>query len=197
MVINFSVDGQLDFSNINYVIVFNTCGVGGEPYPQGFQTTYTNYSYSFAVGPTFANSVALPYLFEYYISGGALRPFQVSSLNGSQVQFNPDLTGDQTTFQLTFTRALMNNILNISPAPCIVAGASTPESPIWYINFFTLDNNLNVLDSLGQGGPTDTTFSLSVNTNNLVQHAITRAAGSQHASNPNAWITGGQINSYP
>jgi hypothetical protein len=30
-----------------------------------------------------------------------------------------------------------------------------------------------------------------------VQHQISRAAGSNHASNPNAWITGGQINSFP
>ena len=48
MVINFSVKGQLDFTNINYVIVFNTCGVGGEPYPNGCATTYTNYSYALA-----------------------------------------------------------------------------------------------------------------------------------------------------
>jgi len=193
MVINYSVDGTLDFTNLNYVIVLNTCGVGGEPYPNGYSTTYTNYTYVFGIGASLFNSTVSPALFEYYLSSGQLYHLPVT-LGSSTTSFNPDLTGDGTTFQLTFTRAQLDNPLQ-EATPCPSGGK--PNSPIWYINFFSLDNNGNVLDSLGQGGPTDTTFSLPINTAQLVQHAITRAAGANHASNPNAWITGGEIQSYP
>ena len=202
MVINFSVNGSgggLNFSQFNYVIVLNTCGVGGEPYPNGFSTTYKNYSYSFAVGPGYANSTVLPDLFEYYISGGVLRPFPVL-LGSSTTSFVPDLFGDNTTFQLTFTRAQLNNPLMITnslgQSPCVQVGG-TDKATTWYINFFTLDQNFNVLDSLGIGGPTDTTYNLPINITQPVQDPIVRQAGAQHASNPSAWITGGQINNYP
>jgi len=199
MVINFSVNtssGGLDFSAVNYLIVLNTCGVGGEPYPNGFSTTYKNYSYSFAVGPNYSNSTVLPSLFEYYISGGVLRPFQVL-LGTSTTQFIPDLFGDNSTFQITFARAQLNNPLNIqNPTPCVSVGG-VDNATTWYINFFTLDQNFNVLDSLGVGGPTDTTYNLPIDILNSVQKQVTRPAGAIHASNPAAWITGGQVNNYP
>ncbi len=193
MVINYTVNGTLDFTGLNYVIVLNTCGVGGEPYPNGYSTTYTNYTYVFGVGASLFQTTVAPALFEYYLSSGSLYKLPVT-LGSSTTSFIPDLYGDGTTFQLTFTRAQLNNPLK-EATPCPAGGM--PLAPIWYINFFSLDGNGNVLDSLGQGGPTDTTFSLPINTTALVQHTISRPTGWTHASNPNAWITGGEIISYP
>jgi hypothetical protein len=197
--VQFSVEGQLDFVNINYLIVLNTCGVGGEPYPNGFSTTYKNYSYTFAVGPAYNNSTVLPNLFEYYISGGVLRPFPVL-LGSSSTTFIPDVTGDGTTFQIQFTQHQLDNPLNITNSqgqtPCVQVGG-TDTATTWYVNYFTLDNNLNVLDSLGLNGPTDTTYTLPIDIATTVQKQVVRPPGYQHASNPNAWITGGQIISFP
>lgn len=193
MVVNFSVVGPLDFTNVNYLIVFNTCGVGGEPYANGLGTTYTNYSYAFAVGPAYAGGSVGPVLFEYYISGGALHPFQLAT-GASTTSFVPDLYGDGTTFQITFTRSQLNNPA-AQPVQLVCPAGGSPNAPVWYVNFFTLAPNLDVLDALGPGGPADTSFTLPIDTSQAVQHAI--FSNGPAISNKSAQITGGQITSYP
>ena len=48
--VRFETAGQLDFQNVSYLIVFNTSGNNQQPYAQGFNTNFTNWSAYFIVG---------------------------------------------------------------------------------------------------------------------------------------------------
>ncbi len=204
MVVRFRTNGPNDFTNLNYVVVLNTCGVGGEPYPNAYTTNSANYSYAFAAGANFGGpQIVLPVLLQYVFTTGRLNPQQVV-LSPSTTQFIPDDDGTGTEFQLIFTRAQLNNPLAVaSPCPNGVQPTPMPttppqfNSPTWYINFFTIDSSNHVQDSLGIGGANDTTFSLPVDTTMQFSDALQRPAGSILPSNPSAQIAGGEIDNYP
>jgi hypothetical protein len=202
MVIDFRVNGQLDLTNVNYVIVFNTCGVGGEPYPNTYSTTFTNYSYAFALGANYnGGATVYPNLYQYVVgSNNQLNPRFVLS-GSSTTNLVLDELGNGQDFQLIFTRAQLDNPLQVSPycpnaTPQPGATGVQGNSPNWYINFFTIDTSGHVLDSLGPGGATDNSYVFKINTAVSSQNAIQRPLGSIFASNPNAAIAGGEIDSY-
>ncbi|MBC5811076.1 MAG: hypothetical protein GIW95_09560 [Candidatus Eremiobacteraeota bacterium] len=193
MVIRFRTKGPMDFNNFNYVMVFNTCGVGGEPYPNAFNTTFTNYSYAFAIGATYG--IAGAALFQYVLAPGSsnqLNPLPVSNGAGTtQLVLNDNNANNE--FQLTFARGLLNNPLN--QKVCQNTPAGTPTN-LWYINFFTLDKNGIVQDSLGVGGPNDNSFSFNIDVTTNSQNPLFRPAGPALPSNPAAQIDGGEIDTF-
>jgi hypothetical protein len=204
MLIDFRVVGQLDLTDYNYVIVLNTCGVGGEPYPNTYTTTFTNYSYAFALGASYqGGSTISPNLYQYVVgSNNQLNPRPVL-LGASTTQLVIDELGNGQDFQLIFTRAQLDNPLQVA-APCPNA---TPQpgatgapgnSPNWYINFFTIDTNNHVQDSLGLGCAQDTSFKFEINTAISSQNAYTRPVQGLGClpSNTNAQIAGYEIDSY-
>ena len=50
MVVQFTTQGPMDFTDYNYIIVFNTCGLNGEPYPTLTIRAFYNYSYAYVLG---------------------------------------------------------------------------------------------------------------------------------------------------
>ncbi len=136
MVIRFRVRGTLDFNNVNYVIVFNTTGTGGEPYPQAELTSFANFSYAFAVGADHGGAgVTLPTLFQYIVAPGTsnnLNP-QPVQLGASTTQFIPMDSLANNEFQLTFTRLQLDNPLmfnaTATPGATLSPVASLTPSP--------------------------------------------------------------------
>jgi hypothetical protein len=196
MVIRFRTKGTMDFVNYTYAIVFDACAPGGEPYPNANNTTFTSYSYAFAIGGLYAGSTITPALFQYILVSGSqtqLNPVRVTSLNPASTTLVPNDNGINTEFTLTFPRALLNNPLQVT-TPC---PAPEVQTTTWYINYFTIDSQDRIQDSLGQFSNNDTSFQLPLDTTMSFQTQVIRPAGIVGLpSNPAAQIDGGEIDNY-
>ncbi len=225
MVIRFRTNGPIDFTKYTYAIVIDTCG-GGTPYPNAFATTFNNYSFSFLVGGVYgsAGPALVQYIITPGTTN-SLNPQQVP-LGASTTQFVANSNQQNSEFELTFVRQQLNNPLqvaqpcpNIGPiaaaSPSATASASStptatpgPVSPValpttfaqstWYFNFFTIDNTTKqIVDSLGVGGATDTSFNgVGVAVNVTQNYPLFRQAGSTLPSDPAAQIGGGEIDNF-
>ncbi len=153
---------------------------------------------------------------------------QIVRTSSSQTTLTPSDNGQGTEFALVFPRALLNAPLGPSALPCSSSRLSpTPPSPTgtsaaptptgtssaapttlastWRFNFFVIDPSaLNspthgVLDSLGIGGPTDTSYNGAIidttTQNNTPIIKVTDITGLPN--DPNAQIAGGEIDNYP
>jgi hypothetical protein len=155
-----------DFTNVRYVIAFNTSGTGGTPYaPNAYQTNFPNYSFEFIIygagGGTY-NVVLYQFVRQTVAGGGTTVTPQIINYNAALVNFNPNSNGQGTEFTLTFSRTLFYGIFTPSPSPSPTlsptpsptpVGATPSPSPsgsptaaptqappfsnIWYWNFFT------------------------------------------------------------
>jgi hypothetical protein len=206
MVVKFRTAGPMDFTNFNYAIVLNTCGVNGEPYPNAYGTTFKAYSYAFLVGTTvnFGPSGVLPILLQYILTSGINNPLnpQIVPISSSTTILTLDDNGQNTEFTLDFTRDQLANPLGVSnecpfaptPAPSAVASAAPT---VWYVNLMTFQGN-TAQDSLGQGGPFDNTYSLPVDITGPGPGQIQKAPDVQGApSNQAAAIAGAEIDNFP
>jgi hypothetical protein len=205
--------------NYQYVIVFNTSGNGGFPYPNAYLTGFTNYSYSLVFNAQ--SGTPSPLFYQFYLnptSNNGLQRYQrtipVQSLN-----FEPNDSGTGNELQVTFNRLLFNQtspVATAAPAtsaptaspsasPTATAIASTTPGPlqttpaqdVWTINFFVLDQFGNPVDSMGSGGANDTTFQLGVDTTQAQDLPYTKPAGSALPPSPNAQLAGYTIINTP
>jgi hypothetical protein len=177
MSIRFRTLGSLNFTNLYYVVVFNTSGNGQEPYPVGIQGTYTNYSFLLVFGGT---SVAgASYQLLQVISTGSsagftTRPVQI---NPSYVaNFNPNSDGTGNEFTFVFNRNLLLTVPNPnvspspaasaspSPAPTVTPTISPGTSTLWAMNFFSTDTSFNPIDAIANNGINDVSFTYVVDT---------------------------------
>jgi len=212
MEIKFRTFGAMDFNNVNYMIVFNTSGTGGEPYANAFATTFCNYSFAFAIGPTYGTANAA--LYQIFVPPGSTRPAfnQLTLAPGTtSLVLNPG--GLQTEFDLTFARSQLNipSPVNGPVNPCTVATAApspsssaTPNAsatasytaPIWYMNFFTTNTAGAPLDAMGFG-VTDTSFVESIDVTQSIDQTITRQPGAQQPPAQSEYIAGFEIINSP
>ena len=213
MVVQFTTQGPMDFTDYNYIVVFNTCGLNGEPYPNAYNTSFYNYSYAFVLGANTGGFTTLPTLLQYLTVVGTtnLNPHPVP-IGPSTVNAIYPYNGQTNTFQITFLVSQLNNPLGATPA-CPPGGGPSPTplpstsptpgptaSPnynvsVWYVNFFVVNAAGVVQDSLG--GPNDSSqFQFSFNVTQNFGQPIQRIAGAIGPSNQAAFITGGQINNY-
>jgi hypothetical protein len=131
MVIRFRTVQTMDFTNYNYVIVFNTCGVGGEPYPNAYATTFLNYSTAFVFGASTGSAAAYPLLYQYVITSGTVPTQILVPLGASTTQLVLNDNGQGNEFQLTFTRNQLDNPLQVSnPCPAGTPAPGTSSSPV-------------------------------------------------------------------
>lgn len=122
--IKFRTLAPLDYTNVTYVIAFNTTADAGTPYARNGNTAnnYLHYSYWIVVN---SNSVAtgLPTIQQFVtpISGtGQTGPKYAATLPGilgTQLMFNPNSNGQGTEFTITMSRALFNGLITPSPGP--------------------------------------------------------------------------------
>ena len=153
MQVKFTTAQPLDFTNVQYVVMFNTTSTGGMPYANGYLNNYANYSFAIVVG---GNGLASQVLVQQYVrqpgvSGGSVT-LQSIPYTSLQLQFS------QTTskqFIVTFDRRLFNGIVP-TPTP----GGSNPN--LWYANWFTTNGSGQPIDAPGLGGPQDTSFTFPV-----------------------------------
>lgn len=227
MLIRFRVAGPLDFTNVQYLIVFNTTGNQIEPYPQANLTGYANYSFALVVGGN--QYASQPLLFQYYLAPGTTSGIQLFRITipPQDINYVPNSGGNPSgggEFTITFLRALLYGVNpGGSPTPTITAtptpgptptatGTGTPAPSVtlnpnvqpttaaqetWAINFITTDPTGVPIDSMGIGGPTDTTFSYTVNTTQSVDNVITKAVGTSTVQNLSAQLQGFEVINAP
>jgi hypothetical protein len=125
MYIRFRVAGPLNFTNLYYVVIFNTSGNGQEPYAAAFQS-YVNYSFALVFGGT-ALSGASYQLLQVISTGSSagyttravpINPLYITSFNA-----NSDGMGNEFTF--TFNRLLLLTV----PNPNATATPSPTSTP--------------------------------------------------------------------
>jgi hypothetical protein len=180
MSIRFRTLGSLNFSNLYYVVIFNTSGNGAEPYAASF-ASYTNYSFALVFGGT--SIAGASYQLLQVISTGSsagftTRQIPINPLYVADFNANSDGTGNEFTF--VFNRLLLLTVPNpnatASPAPTPTASASPTPAPgatptispgtstLWAMNFFTTDLSFNPIDAISNNGVNDTSFSYVVDT---------------------------------
>ncbi len=131
MLIRFRVAGPLDFTNVQYLIVFNTTGNGAEPYPQGNLTGYQNFSFALVVG---GNATASqPLLKQYYLAPGTTSGIQLFTIviPPQLVNYVPNSGGNPTgggEFTIDFARSLLYGA-NPGGSPTPVATAIPSPTP--------------------------------------------------------------------
>lgn len=148
------------------------------------------------------------------------------SIPPNLVQFIPNSGGNGQggEFQLTFSRALLYGVnpggtgvpgaaspsANPSPTPAVAATsvptATATLNPLvaptsaaqqaWNINFVTTDQSGLPIDSMGLGGATDTSFSLNVNTTQVISTTYTKPQVAR-LNNQAAQISGYQLINSP
>jgi hypothetical protein len=122
MSLRFRVKGPLDFTNVEYVIVFNTSGNGAQPYANALTSGFQNYSFAWIVGGVAGS--AQPRLIQYYSvpSAGTGLQTQPVVVLPQNVQLLIGTSGTPDEFTLRFARISFN-----VPNPA-ATGASSPSS---------------------------------------------------------------------
>jgi hypothetical protein len=213
MLIRFRVAGPLDFTNVQYLMVFNTSGNGVEPYPQANLTGYLNYNFALVVGGN--QNTSQPILFQYYLAPGTTSGIQLFRITipPQLINYVPNSGGNPTgggEFTINFDRALLYGVNpggtptpSAGPTPTAVATlspnvqATTTAQHVWAINFITTDPSGVPIDSMGLGGATDTTFSYRVDTTQSVDNLITKATGTGTPQNISAILQGFEVINAP
>jgi hypothetical protein len=154
MQVKFTTAQAMDFTNVQYVIMFNTSTSGGMPYANGYQTNYANYWFAIVVGGNgvLSSVQVVQYVRNTGVGGGQVASPQVLPYTPQQLQFNLNSNGQNTQFTVTFDRRLFNGIV---PTPSPAPGAN-PN--LWYANWFTTNGSGQPIDAPGIGGPQDQTF---------------------------------------
>ena len=225
MLIRFRVAGPLDFVNVEYLIVFNTTGNQVEPYPQANLTGYQNYSFAFVVGGNQYTSE--PLLYQYYLAPGTTSGIQLFRITipPQLINYVPNSGGNPSgggEFTIDFDRSLLYGVNpggsptpgtttapsggpTATPSPGATAVATlnpnvaptTAAQQTWAINFITAQPNGVPIDSMGGGGPTDTTFSFTVDTSQPSDNSFTKATGASTPSNISAQLQGYEVINAP
>ncbi|MEO6914086.1 MAG: hypothetical protein ABI182_08720 [Candidatus Baltobacteraceae bacterium] len=225
MQIKFRTASPMDFTNIRYVIVFNTSGNGIEPYTNGYLNNFANFSFAFAIGGS-GVSLPTPTLFEYLKpqgAGGGTATQQIQiPYSPQQVQLITNSDGQNQEFTLRFSRALFlflqatpapSASMSPSPSPSPSAAPTSSASPtasptpasmptssaqaIWYINFFTTDVNGSPLDALGTNGKDDVNFTWANDVSTVFDVQNFVPGGATPASPLSAQLAGGEISNNP
>jgi hypothetical protein len=228
MAVKFRVASTFNFSQYSYVIVFNTTGDGVTPRAVGSTNNWNGYSFAIVVSGANGAVTANAWSYYRPCCSSTQIPVLLPIVTTpQQLVFTPNSNGLGTEFTVTFNRGIANAFVTPSPgtgstatptasattspatsASPSVSPTATPSgvvSNIWNYNLLVANGAPiagepagTLVDSLGQGGPTDTTYvdpqSLNVSTSlDYTFYAITGTA----QIDPTAQITGGEIINTP
>jgi hypothetical protein len=194
MSVKFDVAAPFDFTDYQYFIVFNTSGNGQTPLTNPLQTNWSAYSDAIEIGGIGGSTFAYPIQFLKNSNPTIPPTFLHVITTPQQFQLIPDSNGSGTEFEVIFQRSIFTPINGPSPSPS-PSGSPHPYARTWYFNAFVTQansqNQLIFVDSMGQGGPTDTTYSdsppLAICTN--FDTVYTKVQDITPPSNPAAQIT--------
>jgi hypothetical protein len=222
MSLRFRVKAPLDFTNVRYVIVFNTSGSGGQPFANALVSGFQNFSFAWIVGGTGGN--AQPQLVQFFSVPGTGTGLQTQPVvvPPQNVQLQVGTNGNAGEFTLTFARISFNvpnpavtaspsgapsaspspssgptpTPTGATPAPSLLP--TTPAQVNWNVNFFTTDPSGNPIDANGTQGILDTSFVQVVNvTTAFTGPAIVKPAGSTVVNNQSAAIDQDEVDNNP
>jgi hypothetical protein len=191
MQVKFTAAQPLDFTNVQYVVMFNTTATGGMPYANGYLTNFANYSFAIVVGGNGTSSQVqvIQYVRQPGTGGGTIAFPTVIPYTSLQLQFS-QTTSNQ--FIVTFDRRLFNGVV-ATPTP----GGSNPN--LWFANWFTTNGSGQPIDAPGLGGPQDTSFTFppsgapGFDVSTTFDQQWTAVAGWPQVTPQSAQITAGEI----
>ncbi len=159
MSIFFDVQAPFNFSQYQYMIVFNTSGSGITPSTDAVRTNWAGYSVALIALGSALGSYA-----KYMQFVPSLNPHQppgwfFPGTTPRQFSFNLNNNGTGTEFSLLVQKSILRGFSTPGPTP--TPGPSpTPTPPnVWTFNAFTTQASRNgtwqFSDSMGAGGPLD------------------------------------------
>jgi hypothetical protein len=164
MVVKFDVAEPFDFSTYQYWVVFNTSGNGLSPDTNPVRNNWAAFSDGIQVGGSGGGTFANAFQFIKNPTNPAIPPhFQPLFVGPSQMQYVANSNGSGTEFTVTFQRGIFKNIASPTPGPTPTpTGSPAPYAKTWTFNAFVTQanaqNQLVFVNSMGVGGPTDTTW---------------------------------------
>jgi hypothetical protein len=149
LAIHYDVVSPFNFSNYQYMIVFNTTGSGVTPSTQTVQTNWAGYSFGLiALGngiDTYAEAIQFIHSTQNPHSPPA---WQNVHPTPQQFSFNPNSNGAGTEFSMLAQKVIFKGI--VSPSP------SASPSNLWKFNAFVTEasngGQWQFYDSMGAGG---------------------------------------------
>jgi hypothetical protein len=160
MVVKLDVAAPFDFSTYQYWIVFNTTGNGLSPDTNPLRNNWAAFSDGIVIqgagGGVSAKAIQFVTNPAYPAVTPTWFPLQTSA---QQLQLTPNSNGSDTEFTVTFRRGIFRPVNPPSPGP---TGTPAPYAKSWTFNAFVTQanaqNQLIFVNSMGVGGPTDTTW---------------------------------------
>ncbi|MBV9971875.1 MAG: hypothetical protein JO135_00915 [Candidatus Eremiobacteraeota bacterium] len=192
--VRYDTANPMDFTNVRYLIAFNTSGNGGVPYTNAYNTGYANYSFIITVSGV--NGFVAPQVCQIIRQQGGGVTCQPEQFSPSQVILTLNSNGRNNEFTIMFDRRLFYGIPPASPTP---PPPTTQPQNNWTFNFITTDTTFHPLDALGIGGPNDTSFNLPLPVNTAFDflQQLTVPAGATRSPIPSAQLAGGEIINNP
>jgi hypothetical protein len=153
----FSVQSPFNFSNYQYMVVFNTSGDGVTPSTDTVQTNWAGYKDALiALGNGGASSAEYVQFISPKTGKGPPTWFTPHT-TPQQLSYNANANGSGTQFSMLVLKSILKPYASPSPSP------SASPSNVWTFNAFTTapggsQGNWYFEDSLGRGGPIDPQF---------------------------------------
>jgi hypothetical protein len=156
MAIHFDVTSPFNFSNYQYMIVFDTSGDGRTPSTDTLQTNWAGYSFALIALGSGGTAYAEPVQFVKNKNPHIPPAWLKLGTTPQQFSFNPNSNGQGNEFSMLAQRSIFKGVASPSPSP------SASPSTIWTFNAFVAQASSSgpwyFLDSLGAGGPIDPQF---------------------------------------
>jgi hypothetical protein len=146
MAVYFTVASPFNFSNYQYMFVFNTTGSGITPSTDTIQKNWAGYSYALMALGSGGIAYARPVRFVFSPSHPQAPPaWYFLGTTPQQFSFNSNSNGSGTEFSMLFQQSIF-----------------APYDDMWTFNAFVTqassDGPWTFLDSMGAGGPIDPQF---------------------------------------
>jgi hypothetical protein len=153
--IHFDVYSPFNFSNYQYMIVFNTSGTGVTPSTDTVQTNWAGYSFALVALGTAGTSYAEAVQFVRNQNPHIPPSWLKLGTTPGQLNYNPNSNGQGTEFSMVAQKAIFKGVASPTPSP------SASPNNIWTFNAFVSQASQGqwlFLDSMGAGGPIDPQF---------------------------------------
>lgn len=188
MSVKFNVQTGFNFSSNSYAIVFNTSGSGVTPLPVTTANNYAGYSIAIVVGGVNGAVQATAYYYYRPNNTSQIPVLYPINPTPQQLILTLNGNGQSNQFIVNFDTIIASFNITTSPTPSPTASATASPTPTasasgspspsptssgivvadnWNFNFFVLQGQatpgesqgaLTIIDSLGAGGPNDTTY---------------------------------------
>lgn len=155
MAVHFDVQSPFNFSNYQYMIIFNTTGSRVTPSTNTLQTNWAGYSFALMALGNGGAAYAEPVQFIHNQNPHIPPAWLPLHTTPQQFSFNPNSNGTGTEFSMLAQKVIFKGV---SPSP------SASPSNVWTFNAFTTQASVGgggtwtFQDSLGPGGPVDPQF---------------------------------------